>query len=188
MTLASFGFEILDYLPTFYYLVANVLLSLRCKVTSPSFGRTTRTSSQSVLSTTRVFLYPVLSLIGGAAIANLAIACPAALQQQQRQQQGQQDGAQLAEGGDVASQPAGEEVDGAGTIQPLAPAPAAGGPVAPVAESFDSAVVFGPPSLKEANDLRKEALSTKHLLRHKPFNKYCEHCCKCKMAAKRHFR
>ena len=47
--------------------------------------------------------------------------------------------------------------------------------------------VYGPETKKDA-DLRREAKSTKHLLRHKPFNKYCEHCCKCKMAAKRHFR
>ena len=46
---------------------------------------------------------------------------------------------------------------------------------------------IGPENKKEA-DLRKEAKSTRHLLRHKPFNKYCEDCCKCKMAAKRHFK
>ena len=35
--------------------------------------------------------------------------------------------------------------------------------------------------------MRREAHSTQHLLRHKPFNKYCEECIKCKMNAKRHY-
>ena len=35
-------------------------------------------------------------------------------------------------------------------------------------------------------NLKAEAKSTKHLLRHKPFNPYCEDCCRSKMAQKRH--
>ena len=34
--------------------------------------------------------------------------------------------------------------------------------------------------------MKKEAVSTKHLLRHKPFNKYCIDCCRTKMNQKRH--
>ena len=49
-----------------------------------------------------------------------------------------------------------------------------------------SSPVYGPPTKSEV-DLRKEARSTKHLLRHKPFNRYCEDCCKSKMAQRRHF-
>ena len=44
---------------------------------------------------------------------------------------------------------------------------------------------YGPRSRKEI-DLRAEAVSTKHLLRHKPFNPHCVDCCRSKMAQKRH--
>ena len=49
-----------------------------------------------------------------------------------------------------------------------------------------SSSVYGPPTKSEV-DLRREARSTRHLLRHKPFNRYCEDCCKSKMAQRRHF-
>ena len=118
-----------------------------------------------------------VSLLGGAAVANIAMACPAAHQEQQ------EGGAQPGVGGDVAPVLAGEEVEGAGAIHPLAPPPpAAGGPDEPFVS------VYGPPNQKDVINLMKDAKSTKHLLRHKPFNRYCEDCCKSKMAAKRHFK
>jgi hypothetical protein len=48
-----------------------------------------------------------------------------------------------------------------------------------------TAVDHGPLS-KQDRDLRAEAVSTKHLLRHKPFNKYCQACLKSKMHERRH--
>jgi len=39
---------------------------------------------------------------------------------------------------------------------------------------------------KQDRDLKAEAVSTNHLLRHKPFNKWCEACLKSKMAERRH--
>ena len=62
------------------------------------------------------------SLLGGAAIANLAIACPAA------QQNRQDDGAQLGVDGAGVIDQAVEGNGGAGATNPHAPAPAAGGP------------------------------------------------------------
>ena len=57
------------------------------------------------------------------------------------------------------------------------------------------AAEFGPappvpagPENKRERDLRKEATSTRHLLRHKPLNPYCEDCCRGKMVEKKHFQ
>ena len=36
-------------------------------------------------------------------------------------------------------------------------------------------------------DLKKEAISTRHLLTHTPYNKYCEACKSAKMKEKKHF-
>ena len=49
----------------------------------------------------------------------------------------------------------------------------------------DAAEAYGPLP-KQDRDLRAEAVSTKHLLRHKPHNKYFEACLKSKMAEQKH--
>ena len=77
-----------------------------------------------------------------------------------------------------AANGAGGAVDGAGGGQPSS----SSGEAAPTAVDDDH---HGPLS-KQDRDLKAEAVSTKHLLRHKPFNKWWEACLKSKMAERRH--
>ena len=71
---------------------------------------------------------------------------------------------------------------------------ARGGPSPSSSSSSSSSAAAPPPEVgvymgphtKQNHDLRLEAKSTRHLLRHKPFNKYCEACQKSKMAERKH--
>ena len=132
------------------------------------------------------------SLVPRSVLANIAIAAAASSppkQQppQQQQHQQRQDGAVKPMGsGPLAAAPALEANAGPLAGVPPPPAPfAAGGPDDDFVEND---IVFGPPIEKQMIDWKREAKSTKHLLRHKPFNRFCDTCCDSKMHNTRHYK